>query len=77
MGQAPTGRLTLRKDGQVTEVPLGPPEDPYQHLFREFNQAIRGAGQPFCTGQDGVKSLAIAMAALESARTRSVVKVQA
>jgi 1,5-anhydro-D-fructose reductase (1,5-anhydro-D-mannitol-forming) len=75
--QAPSGRLTLRRDGHTTEVPVGPTEDPYQHLLRELNQAIRGAGQPFCTGQDGVKSLAIAVAALESARTRGTVKVQA
>jgi 1,5-anhydro-D-fructose reductase (1,5-anhydro-D-mannitol-forming) len=76
LGQAPSGRLTLRRDGKATEVPVGPAEDPYQHLLREFHQAVRGAGQPACTGLDGVRSLAVALAALESARTRSVVKVQ-
>jgi 1,5-anhydro-D-fructose reductase (1,5-anhydro-D-mannitol-forming) len=75
--QAPTGRLTLRRDGKATEVPVGPAENPYQHLLREFQQAVRGAGQPFCSGQDGVKSLAVALAVLESARTRSPARVQA
>jgi 1,5-anhydro-D-fructose reductase (1,5-anhydro-D-mannitol-forming) len=68
---APGGPATLALlDGAGrTEVPL-PPQRPVGELtVRAFESAVRGEGEPSATGEDGVASLAVALAALESART--------
>jgi len=41
-----------------------------------FARAVLGMEEPFCTGEEGLKSLAVIMAAQEAARTKSTVKVQ-
>lgn len=41
-----------------------------------FARAILGLEAPFCTGEEGMKSLAVIMAAEESARTGCAVRVQ-
>lgn len=69
MTQDPRGRIVLRRDGQETEVKLDPPEDLYAFAVRHFNQAVRTGSQPFATGEDGLRSLAVGLAALESSRT--------
>jgi 1,5-anhydro-D-fructose reductase (1,5-anhydro-D-mannitol-forming) len=75
MLQKPNGRLYLRRNGKREEVPVGTIENHYEHLLREFIIAVRGQGKPFATGEDGLKSLAIASAIVESAHTRRVVTV--
>ena len=50
-------------------------ENIYQRSVRAFMQAARGQGAPAATGEDGVHSLSVALAALESARTGSVVRI--
>lgn len=50
-------------------------ENIYQRSVRNFMGAMRGKGAPSATGEDGVRSLAVALAALESARTGSVAKI--
>ena len=37
---------------------------------RLFQEAVAGRGQPAATGEDGVKSLSVALSTLEAARTR-------
>jgi 1,5-anhydro-D-fructose reductase (1,5-anhydro-D-mannitol-forming) len=69
MTQDPRGRIVLRRDGQETEVKLDPPEDLYASAVRHFNQAVRTGSQPFTTGEDGLRSLAVGLAALESSRS--------
>jgi 1,5-anhydro-D-fructose reductase (1,5-anhydro-D-mannitol-forming) len=69
IAQRPAGRVTLRRNGSDEAIPLGAPEDPYAHVVRCFHQAIRGAGPPSATGEDGLRSLAVALATLESAQT--------
>jgi 1,5-anhydro-D-fructose reductase (1,5-anhydro-D-mannitol-forming) len=69
MAQDPRGRIVLRRDGQETEIKLGPPEDLYAFGVRQFNQAVRTGSQPFATGEDGLRSLAVGLAALESSRS--------
>lgn len=73
MLQKPNGRLYLRRNGKREEVPVGAIENHYEHLVREFIIAIHGHGKPFATGEDGLKSLAIASAILESAETHRAV----
>jgi 1,5-anhydro-D-fructose reductase (1,5-anhydro-D-mannitol-forming) len=75
MTQVPKGRVYLRRDHKIDEIPLGESENHYVHLVRQFNQAVKGGGRPFASGEDGLKSLAIAAAVLESARTGRKVAV--
>ena len=75
MTQKPAGRLTLRRGDQEEAVDPGPHENLYERSVRAFNSAARGEGEPAATGEDGVRSLAIALAARESAATGRAVPV--
>jgi 1,5-anhydro-D-fructose reductase (1,5-anhydro-D-mannitol-forming) len=76
MTQDPVGEVYLSKNGATSEVSLGPREDPYIHIVRHFNNAVRGKGQPFVSGQDGIRSLAVGLAVLESTKTGQRVPVR-
>ena len=68
MAQAPGGTVTLRDaDGERTLELVQ--EDYYVRGCRAFHAAIRGEGRPAVTGEDGLKSLATALAARRSAET--------
>jgi 1,5-anhydro-D-fructose reductase (1,5-anhydro-D-mannitol-forming) len=77
MLQKPNGRIYLRKNGKREEIPVGTIENHYEYLIHGFIDAVHGRGQPFATGEDGLKSVAIATAILESARTKRVVTLPA
>ena len=49
----------------------------FQASVQRFNAAVAGEGEPSATARDGLCSLAVALAALESARTGRVVQVPA
>ena len=68
MAQAPGGRLTLRDADGEREVQVTQ-EDYYVFGCRAFHGAIRGEGRPAVTGEDGLKSLATALAARKSVET--------
>jgi 1,5-anhydro-D-fructose reductase (1,5-anhydro-D-mannitol-forming) len=74
MTQQPDGTVTLRRDGQEELIPIDH-ENLYARSVRRFNAAVRGEGSPAATGEDGVRSLAIALAARESAATGRAVTV--
>jgi 1,5-anhydro-D-fructose reductase (1,5-anhydro-D-mannitol-forming) len=76
MTQAPIGDVLLRTAGGETKLQLQH-ENLYVRTINAFKSAIAGDGKPLSTGEDGVASLAIALAALESARTHSVVNIPA
>jgi 1,5-anhydro-D-fructose reductase (1,5-anhydro-D-mannitol-forming) len=76
MTQDPVGRVVLRRDNEETEIELDPPEDLYAHSIRHFNQAVRTGTQPFATGVDGLRSLAVALAVLESSKSGRRTPVQ-
>jgi 1,5-anhydro-D-fructose reductase (1,5-anhydro-D-mannitol-forming) len=76
MTQEPQGRLFLRKGEKREELDLGPHENLYGHQVQHFNAAVHGQGTPFVTGEDGVRSLAVATAVLESTKTGRRVAVQ-
>jgi 1,5-anhydro-D-fructose reductase (1,5-anhydro-D-mannitol-forming) len=65
MTQRPVGEVTLRNGGGESSFALEQ-ENLYARTVRAFVAAIRGEGQPSATGEDGVRSLAIALAVLES-----------
>jgi 1,5-anhydro-D-fructose reductase (1,5-anhydro-D-mannitol-forming) len=67
--QDPVGTVVLRTAEGDDEVDVGVRENLYVVGLREFAVAVRGEGCPAATGEDGAASLAIALAALESART--------
>jgi len=76
MWQKAQGRIFLQKGTVRKEIDFGPHQDNYIPGIRRFNQAVRGDGQPVATGEDGMKSLAIALAVLESAKKGRSIKVQ-
>jgi len=76
MTQKPIGQVSLRRGNQVEAIALGEYEDLYTRAVRLFNQAVHGEGEPSATGEDGVRSLAVALAVLESAKTGRRVRVQ-
>jgi 1,5-anhydro-D-fructose reductase (1,5-anhydro-D-mannitol-forming) len=76
MTQEPVGRVVLRRGTKETEIDTGPPENLYSFAVRHFNAAVRREGDPAATGEDGVKSLAVALAALESTKTGKSTKVR-
>jgi 1,5-anhydro-D-fructose reductase (1,5-anhydro-D-mannitol-forming) len=67
MTQQPKGEVVLRTaDGTV---PLSVIHDNlYARSVRLFQDAAAGAGAPAATGEDGVRSLALALAAIEAAK---------
>ncbi len=46
-------------------------EDLYARSVRLFQQAVEGKGAPAATGEDGVKSLSVALSTLAAARSRA------
>jgi 1,5-anhydro-D-fructose reductase (1,5-anhydro-D-mannitol-forming) len=76
MTQRPIGEVVLRT-AKGEEVLSLEPENLYVRSVRNFMAAMAGKGQPSATGEDGVKSMAIAIAALKSAKTGRTVAVEA
>jgi len=66
MTQRPIGTVTLRDASGETLLPLTP-ENLYERSVRAFHAAIEGKGQPSASGEDGVRSMAMAIAVLEAA----------
>lgn len=75
MTQEPRGEIVLRREDREEVIDPGEHEDLYTRSVRNFTAAMLGQGQPSATGEDGVRSLAVALAAAESARTGRVVPV--
>ena len=68
MSQRPLGAITLVTAAGREEVPF-PAHNLYGQGLAEFLAAVAGRGTPAATGRDGVKSLAVALAARDAART--------
>jgi 1,5-anhydro-D-fructose reductase (1,5-anhydro-D-mannitol-forming) len=77
MTQRPVGEVTLRDARGETAFALER-EDLYARGLRAFVAAIGGRGQPAASGEDGVRSLATALAVLESCNSgrRTAVRYQ-
>ena len=74
MTQGPAGTVILRREGVEEQIPLDH-ENLYERSVRRFNAAIRREGTPAATGEDGVRSLAVALAVRQAAETGQVAKV--
>jgi 1,5-anhydro-D-fructose reductase (1,5-anhydro-D-mannitol-forming) len=68
MTQRPAGDIVLRNASGETAVPVEH-ENLYVRALRAFNTAVAGQGQPSASGEDGVRSLAVALAVQEASRT--------
>lgn len=68
MSQRPVGEVLLRDARGETLIPLEH-ENLYARGVRSFAEAMAGRGQPSASGEDGVRSLATALAVLESCQT--------
>jgi len=65
MTQRPAGEVTLRNGAGETTFALEH-ENLYVRVLRAFVATVNGDGQPSATGEDGLRSLATALAVLES-----------
>ena len=77
MARSPAVEVLLRRGFESIAVDTGPEENMYVRALRAFHGAVRGEGAPAVTGEDGIKSLAVALAVLESAQTGRAVRVAA
>jgi 1,5-anhydro-D-fructose reductase (1,5-anhydro-D-mannitol-forming) len=74
MTQRPVGELTLRNAEGEQLVPVVH-ENLYARGVAAFCAALRGSGAPAATGEDGVRSLAAALAVSEACRTGTAVRI--
>jgi 1,5-anhydro-D-fructose reductase (1,5-anhydro-D-mannitol-forming) len=75
MTQEPRGEVVLRRGASEERIDPGPSEDLYVRSVRNFTNAMLGTGEPSATGEDGVRSLAVALATAEAAQSGRVVAV--
>ena len=64
----PVGDVWLRRVDDITPVTIERRWPLYEHVVNRFMAAVRGEGDVLSSGRDGAASLAIALAALQSAR---------
>jgi 1,5-anhydro-D-fructose reductase (1,5-anhydro-D-mannitol-forming) len=69
-----SNEVQLRRGEEVEVLELAAGPSIYEVAVRRFDAAVRSEGTPLASGEDGVASLAIALAAAESARTGAPVK---
>jgi 1,5-anhydro-D-fructose reductase (1,5-anhydro-D-mannitol-forming) len=73
MTQEPRGEVHLRRGGAAEIVDLGPRDSLYRRAVAVFNDAVLTGTEPAASAQDGIASLAVGLATLESAASgRSV-----
>jgi 1,5-anhydro-D-fructose reductase (1,5-anhydro-D-mannitol-forming) len=65
----PVGSVALWRDHKAEPVDVGPRDDVYVVTVRAFGAAVAGEGDVVVSGPDGVRSLAVSLAALASLRT--------
>jgi 1,5-anhydro-D-fructose reductase (1,5-anhydro-D-mannitol-forming) len=68
MTQAPKGDVLLRTSAGEEALKLDH-ENLYVRSIRLFQDAVEGRGAPSATGEDGIKSLSVAVSALDAARS--------
>jgi 1,5-anhydro-D-fructose reductase (1,5-anhydro-D-mannitol-forming) len=76
MTQSPKGEVLLRTAAGDEWLPIDR-TNLYLRSVCAFQGAVLGNGQPSATGEDGVRSMALAIAALESAATGREVPIEA
>lgn len=72
--QQPVGELLLRTADGERSVPVDH-ENPYERGVAAFCAAVRGDGAPAATAEDGLRSLATALAVLDACRSGQAVRI--
>jgi 1,5-anhydro-D-fructose reductase (1,5-anhydro-D-mannitol-forming) len=75
MTQSPVGELFLRRGDDELEISDFDRSDLYTRSVHNFMAAVNGTGQPSATAEDGLWSLATALAVAKSAETGATVSV--
>jgi len=75
MTQRPVGEVILRTGSGESVIPVEH-ENLYARAVRTFVAAVAGHGSPAASGEDGVRSLATALAVLEASRTGQRVAIR-
>jgi len=75
MTQKPTGELILCNAGGESPIPVEH-ENLYARAVHAFADAMAGTGAPSVSGEDGIRSLATALAVLESTRTGRAMQIR-
>jgi len=75
MSQAPKGEVLLRSAQGEERLSLAH-ESLYARSVRLFQDAVAGKGAPAASGEDGVRSLAVALAAQEATRSGRETKIE-
>jgi 1,5-anhydro-D-fructose reductase (1,5-anhydro-D-mannitol-forming) len=75
MSQAPIGEVLLRNAAGEQKLGLAH-EGLYARSVRLFQDAVAGKGSPAATGEDGVRSLGVALAAIEATRSGRETKIE-
>jgi 1,5-anhydro-D-fructose reductase (1,5-anhydro-D-mannitol-forming) len=75
MTQRPIGDVVLRTAKGEQTLPLDR-DNLYVRALRAFHGAINGQGLPAATGEDGVRSMALALAAAQSAQAGRAIAVE-
>ena len=75
VAQDPAGELLLRKEGQERLIDIPGRSDLYVAALEAFASAVSGDGPALCTGEDGLHSHAIAIAAPTSAEVGRTVSL--
>ncbi|MDE2770114.1 MAG: Gfo/Idh/MocA family oxidoreductase [Bacteroidota bacterium] len=75
MTQQPVGNITLRRGDLLENIELPPHTNLYERAVGCFNNAVQGNGAPAATAEDGIRSLAVALAVEQAAQTGSHVRV--
>jgi 1,5-anhydro-D-fructose reductase (1,5-anhydro-D-mannitol-forming) len=68
MTQRPKGEVLLRTGDGERQLSIAH-ENLYLRAIRLFEEAVAGRGAPSATGEDGIKSLSVALSTREAART--------
>ena len=74
MTQAPKGDILLRTKGGERQLSIEH-ESLYVRAVRLFSEAVARRGVPAATGEDGIKSLSVALSTQEAARTAREVPI--
>lgn len=75
-GGQPVGTVELVRGGKGEPLDVGPRDGLYETTLRAFGAAVRGEGEVVVSGEDGVASLAVALAVQESLRTGRLTPVR-
>jgi 1,5-anhydro-D-fructose reductase (1,5-anhydro-D-mannitol-forming) len=72
----PVGQVFLRRGDIEEEIEIAERNPIYVEAVRRFDAAVRGEGTPLASGDDGIATLAVATATIESARSGRAVAVR-